>query len=311
MTASGSAPSWASAPRCAPSTWIPREPSNSTSSPPRPTGSSRCCSRGARDERRPALHPVPSPVVPPARVRLVVAREGGLHSLCPARAHQSLRGLLRGRHPLAAPRPRPGPGGVWAVPRPAEDAALPRARRDCLPVCPLPCHHLAESDPQGHGRGDPRQASACLGHPRSELRGLARALGSRGRRVATRVDRATDHAASLAPVQRRRDSRRVPLPHPSLSDRPGLPPGMARGTSLRVPPPPRDTSGDTPLSLRPHPLAPLPLGPSLPVHALRWAAVEASDRAHRRPVLWGRAPGNGGGRLLAVEHRLAIDDRGS
>src|SRR4029450_13917778 len=103
-------------------------------------------------------------------------------------------------------------------------------------------------------------------------------------RVATRVDRATDHAASLAPVQRWRDNRRVPLPHPSLSDRPGLPPGMAGDTSLRVPPPPRDASGDTPLSLRPHRLAPLPLGPSLPVHALRWAAVDASDQIGRAHV---------------------------
>jgi len=40
--------SWASARRCAPNTWIPRAPSNRTSSPPRPTGSSTAPPGGTR-----------------------------------------------------------------------------------------------------------------------------------------------------------------------------------------------------------------------------------------------------------------------
>src|SRR5438128_10415180 len=98
------------------------------------------------------------------------------------------------------------------------------------------------------------------------------------------VDDETDHTAFVALVQRRGDDCRAPLPRASLSHWPRLSPGMARGTPLRVPPASRDASADTTLPLCSHLLALLPLGPSLPVHALRWAAAEASDGAHRRPL---------------------------
>src|SRR5207247_2119857 len=83
--------------------------------------------------------------------RLVVASEALLHWVCPARAHQCLRGLLLRGLSLAALRPGPGARSLWTAPRPAQDAALPRPRYGCLPLCPLPCHHMVQSDPQGHG----------------------------------------------------------------------------------------------------------------------------------------------------------------
>jgi fumarate reductase iron-sulfur subunit len=64
-----------------------------------------------RYERRAALHPVPSSVVSPPRVGLVVASEAVLHWLCPAGTHQHLRGLLRRAVSMAAPRPYPGSRG--------------------------------------------------------------------------------------------------------------------------------------------------------------------------------------------------------
>src|SRR5439155_23436890 len=118
-------------------------------------------------------------------------------------------------------------------------------------------------------------------------------------------DAATDHAALVAPVQRGGDRRGAPLSRPSLPDRPRLSPGLARTAPLRGPPPPRDAPGDTALPLRPHLPAALSLGPSLPVHALRWAAAEAPDRAHRRPVLWRRHPWNGHDGVPAVDHLVA------
>src|SRR5919106_1433837 len=265
----------------------------------------RCSSRGAGDERPAPLYPVPSPMVPPSRVGLVVASEEVLHRVCPARAHQRLRGLFRRGFSVAAPRPRPGSRGLWAVPRPAEDAALPRPRYGGLPLRPLPCHYLVQSDPQGHDLAGAGQARAQLGHRRLELRGLARALRGRGPRAVTRVGGGTDHAALVALVQRRGDGRRAPHARPSHSDRPRLSPGMARGTPLRVAPGPPDASADATLPFRPHRLAALPLGPSLPVHALRRAAAETSDRAHRRPLLWRRPPGNRHGRVPPVGHRVA------
>src|SRR6516164_5771435 len=206
---------------------------------------------------------------------------------------------------MAAPRPNSGPGSVWAVPRSAENPTLPDCRHSCLHLCPLPCHHLVQSDPQGHGLAAAGEASARLGHRRSELRGLPGALGSRRLHVGARVDRGTDHAALVALVQRRRDGRRAAIPRPFLSDWPRLSPGMARGAALRVPPPPPDASADTTLPFRSDLVATLPLGASLQVHALRWAAAEASDRAHRGPVLRRRPPGNGPYGLPAVEDRVA------
>src|SRR5262249_22067702 len=132
--------------------------------------------------------------------------------------------------------------------------------------------------------------------------GLARALGCGGLRAAARVDRGTDHTALVAPVQRGRNGGRAPLPRPFLSDGPGLSPGMARGPLVRVPPSPADASGDTTVSLHSHLVAALPLGPSLSVHALRWAATETSDRAHRRPVLWRCLGGNCHGCLPTLGH---------
>src|SRR5499427_4142880 len=109
----------------------------------------------------------------------------------------------------------------------------------------------------------------------------------------------------MALVQRGRNGGRAPLPRPFLSDGPGLSPGMARGPLPRVPQSPADASGDTSVPLHSHLLATFPLGSSLSVHALRWAAAEASDRAHRRPVLWRCAGGNCHGCLPTLEHLVA------
>src|SRR5499427_2001027 len=304
-TASGSAPSWVSARRCAPSMSILPAPSSSTSSPARRTGSSRCSCRGERDERQAGLHPVPSSLVPPPRIGLVVASEAVLHRVCPARAHQRLRGLLRRRLSLAAPRPSPRARGLRTVSRPAEDALLPYPRYRCLSLCPLPCRHVVQPDPQGHGCAPAGKASTRLGHRQPELRGLARALGGRGLHAAARIDDATNHAALVALVQRRRDGRRASLPRPPLSDWPRLSPGMARGPRLRVSPPAPYAPRHTTLSVCAHFLAALPLGPSLQVHALRWAAAQASDGAHCHPVLRCRPPRHGLDRLRALDHPVA------
>src|SRR5262249_53251933 len=111
-TASGSARSSASARRCAPNTWTPPAPSSSTSSLAPPTGSHPCPSRGVRDERRSALHAVPSPLVSPPRFGVVVAPETLLYHLRPARDHQRLRRLLRRGLPLARPCRRAGSRGL-------------------------------------------------------------------------------------------------------------------------------------------------------------------------------------------------------
>ena len=108
-TASGSARSWASAPRPAPSRSIRPGRSSSTSWPARPTGSSPGFFPGGLDERARPIHPLSSQVVPARRVGVVVAGELVLYPICPAGDYQRLRGLLRLDVSLAAAQPWPGP----------------------------------------------------------------------------------------------------------------------------------------------------------------------------------------------------------
>src|SRR5207247_2321847 len=129
-TASGSARSWESAPRCAPRTSTRRGPSSSTSWRRPPTGS-RPFSPGPRNELRGPLHAVPPPLVPAPGLRVVVAQEGLLHRLRPAGADQRGGGLLRGADPGTGAGRGRGTGGLPAVPGPPGHAppAVPERGR--------------------------------------------------------------------------------------------------------------------------------------------------------------------------------------
>src|SRR5262249_48614579 len=86
-----------------------------------------------------------------------------------------------------------------------------------------------------------------------------------------------------------------------------LSPRVARSAELRVRPASDGAPTGTTLPLRHHRAAALSLGPSFPVHALRWAAVEAPHDAHRRPLLRRRRPGDSRDRLPAVDDAVERD----
>src|SRR5439155_23846691 len=119
---------------------------------------------------------------------------------------------------------------------------------------------------------------------------------------------ASDGATAMAALQRRRRGSGPAAAGACIPLRFRVSAGMDRPPEPRALVGARAPPADAPGCLRRLYVVAVSLGPSFPIHTLRWVADPASRRAGRAAVLWrsGAGIGDGGVRLVAGFGSLAI-----